>query len=67
MQQHRQLSRSRNDGSLLAVLPSTFGQFQAPAPKITVRTERTHEIGLCLGAAMLHRIQQLRIDPRQPR
>ena len=46
MQQHRQLSRGRHDGSLLAVPPSTFGQFQAPAPEITVRTERTQDV-LC--------------------
>ena len=33
MQQHRQLSRGRHDGSLLAVSSATFGQLQAPAPR----------------------------------
>ena len=44
MQQHRQLSRSRHDRSLLAVSPTTFGQFQAPAPQITVGTKRTQNV-----------------------
>src|SRR6516225_3238569 len=31
MQQHRQLSRGGNDGTLLAVSSTTFGQLQSPA------------------------------------
>ena len=44
MQQHRQLSRGRHDGSLLSVSPATLGQLQAPAPEITVHTERSQNV-----------------------
>jgi hypothetical protein len=43
MQQHCQLARRGNDGSLLAAPPATLGQFQAPAPEITV-----HRLGFGL-------------------
>jgi hypothetical protein len=39
MQQHRQLSRRRNDGSLLAALSPALGQFQSSASEITVDAE----------------------------
>ena len=46
MQQHRQLSGSRNDGSLLSVSSSSFRQLQSPAPEIAVRAKRTQDV-LC--------------------
>src|SRR6202795_461593 len=39
MQQHRQLSRGRHDGSLLPASSTTLGQLQPPAPEIAVHTE----------------------------
>jgi len=36
MQQHRQLSGRGHNGSLLTVSSTTLGQFQPPAPEITV-------------------------------
>ncbi len=39
MQQHRQLSRSRNDRSFLSVPPTSLRQLQSPAPEITVDPE----------------------------
>jgi hypothetical protein len=44
MQQHRQLSRSRHDGSFLSVSSPTLGQFQTPASEITVDTERSQNV-----------------------
>src|SRR5438270_25856 len=44
MQQHRQLSRGRHDGSLLSVSPATLGQLQAPAPQITVHPEWSQNV-----------------------
>jgi hypothetical protein len=41
MQQHRQLSRRRHDGSLLAVPSATLSQLQAATSQITVHTERS--------------------------
>jgi hypothetical protein len=44
MQQHRQLSRGRHDGSLLPASSATLGQLQAPEPEIAVHTERTQNV-----------------------
>src|SRR5579864_3163738 len=44
MQQPCQLSGGRHDGSLLPASSATLGQFQAPAPEITVHTERTQNV-----------------------
>jgi hypothetical protein len=41
MQQHRELPRRGNNGSLLAALPAALGQLQPPAPQVTVDTERS--------------------------
>src|SRR5690348_3205081 len=46
MQQHCQLSRRGNDGSLLAVSSATFRQLQSPASEITVDTEWSQDM-LC--------------------
>jgi hypothetical protein len=48
MEQHRQLSRGRHHGSLLAVPSTTVRQLQAPAPEITVHPERTQNVLGCL-------------------
>ena len=60
MQQHRQLSGSGNDGSLLPALATPLGQLQSPAPQITVNPEgsqnmlRTlHQQGAQIGIAFL--------------
>ena len=39
MQQHRELSRGCDDGSLLATLAAALSQLQPPAPQIAVDTE----------------------------
>src|SRR5580698_9414396 len=44
MQQHRQLSRGRHDGSLLPGPSTTLRQLQAPAPEIAVDTERSQDM-----------------------
>jgi hypothetical protein len=44
MEQHRQLSRGRHDGSLLAVPPAALGQFHAPAPQVAVHPERSQDV-----------------------
>ena len=44
MQQHRELSRGRNHGSFLPILPATLGQLQTPAPQIAVRSKRTQNV-----------------------
>src|SRR5579863_8297493 len=41
MQQHGELSRRRNHGSLFPVLAATLRQFQTPAPQVAVRSKRT--------------------------
>ena len=46
MQQHRQLSRHRDDRPFFATLTAPFRQLQAPAPHITVHTERAQNM-LC--------------------
>ena len=46
MQQNCEFARGRNDGSLLSVLSTALGQLQAPAPQITVHTERAQNM-LC--------------------
>src|SRR5215467_6602101 len=44
MQQHRQLSGGRNDGSLLPVSSSSFRQLQTPAPEIAVDSEWSQDM-----------------------
>src|SRR5690242_13173801 len=46
MQQHRQLSRRGDDGSLLSTLSSPFRQLQSPASEIAIHTERSQNV-LC--------------------
>ncbi len=54
MQQHRQLSRRRNDRSFLPVPSTALGQFQSPAPQIAVDPKRTQNM---LGALHQERPQ----------
>src|SRR5580704_351355 len=54
MQQHRQLSRGRHDGSLLPVPSTTLRQLQAPAPEIAVDTEWSQDV---LGSLHQQRAQ----------
>jgi hypothetical protein len=44
MQQHSQLSRRGNDGSLLSVASIPLGQLQAPAAQVAVDAERTQNV-----------------------
>src|ERR1035438_5265161 len=44
MQQHRQLPRRRNHGSLLPILSAALGQLQTPAPQVAVRSKRTQNV-----------------------
>ena len=44
MQQHLQLSCRGHDRPLLSVSSTTLRQFQAPAPQITVDTERSQDM-----------------------
>ena len=44
MQQYRQLSSRRHDGSLLAASSATLGRLQPPAPEIAVHTERSQNV-----------------------
>jgi hypothetical protein len=44
MQQHRQLSRRRNHGSFLPILPATLRQLQTPTAQIAVRSKRPQNV-----------------------
>ena len=44
MQQHCQLSRRGDDGSLLSALSAPFGQLQTPASQVAVETERSQNV-----------------------
>ena len=46
MQEDGQLSRGRNDGSLLPTLSAALGQLQSPTPEIAVDTEWPQDV-LC--------------------